>query len=333
MAGRRLSRQQQRRIKQSSEARLQQASRRSAAADHSSDDARPGLVVASHGHELMVEDPGLSVHRCSRRSTLPAVVTGDHVYWLPGSSTRGGVVVALAPRRNTLVRPGFGGKPKILASNIDQIVVVIAAVPTLNEFLIDRYLVTVEWMSARAIIALNKCDQMDPETRGGLSARLETYRNLGYDVVEMSAHSGEGLDALRGLLADRVSILLGQSGVGKSSLVKALAPMHDIAVGALSRVSGLGTHTTTHAALYHLRSGGDLIDSPGVRSFSPAIEAAWVEQGFREFPPQARQCRFNDCRHTVEPGCAVLKAVERGEIDERRYRSLLQLRETLGDIE
>lgn len=333
MVRRRLSRQQIRRIQTARETRRQRAAEHVATGHQTDDDLsregeRPGLVIANHGHYLLVESRAGTVHRCVARRNLEPPVTGDQVYW-QATGDKTGVIVALETRKSTLARPDFSGKSKPLASNVDLLVVVVAPPPALNELLVDRYLVAAEAMGADAAIALNKWDTVGPEARVRVSDRLAVYEHIGYRVHALSAHTGEGMQALRDTLRGHATILLGQSGVGKSSLVNALAPGHNIAVGTLSEISGLGTHTTTQAALYHLAAGGNLIDSPGVRSFEPAIDAREVEPGFREIAPLGRQCRFSNCSHRVEPGCAVQAAVEDGRIDARRYQSLMQLRDAL----
>jgi len=332
MARRRLTHQQTRRIQSARENRRAEVVARHRSRDQqvnaSSEQENQGLVVANHGHHLLVEANDGSLHRCVTRRNLDQPVTGDRVYWQATIADEG-VIVAAEPRWSILARPDSSGKSKPLAANISLLIIVVAPAPPLNERLIDRYLVAAEAMPAKAGIVLNKIDRLQANARQSDAHRLSLYERLGYRVLSLSAHTGAGMSDLRQLLRGEVAILLGQSGVGKSSLVRALAPQAEINVGALSAITGLGTHTTTHAALYHLADGGDLIDSPGVRSFEPAIDASQVEHGFREIAAVAAQCRFADCSHQQEPDCEVLAALADGRIDKRRFQSLLQLRAAL----
>jgi ribosome biogenesis GTPase len=176
------------------------------------------------------------------------------------------------------------------------------------------------------LIVINKSDLLTPETRGNIEAQLADYTALGYDVLFTSALHNTGIEAFAKHLTGRTSILVGQSGVGKSSLIQRLLPDRDITVGRLSTASGLGRHTTTATTLYRLPCGGRLIDSPGVRDFRLGkVSAASLGGGFREFTPYLGQCRFNDCRHHSEPGCAVRAALAAGSISMRRMESYLRL--------
>lgn len=225
-----------------------------------------------------------------------------------------------------LARRDRNGRPRPLAANVNLVVVVCAPIPSLNEFLIDRYLVAIEDMQVDCLLLFNKTDLLSDRDQIDAKTRLSLYPRLGYGLLATSKHQQGSIDALQAALSGRTAVMVGQSGVGKSSLVRALLPQHDVAVGAVSSATGFGTHTTTNASLYHLPGGGSLIDSPGVRSFEPTLEASSVEQGFRELLPHLGHCRFSDCRHTVEPGCRLLKAVANKQIDARRFQSYLQLR-------
>ncbi|HDP89109.1 MAG TPA: small ribosomal subunit biogenesis GTPase RsgA [Thioalkalivibrio sp.] len=284
-----------------------------------SQDTRPGRVITRYGAEMIVEDRDGRAHRCTARRKLQDAVCGDHVQWQP-SQTGNAIVVAIERRHNVLTRPDLRGRPKPIAANIDQLVVVSAHLPAPNWEMVDRYLVAAELLPADALIVLNKSDLADshPVDRG----LLDEYRALGYQVVEVSSHREHGLDALHAALKDRTSILVGLSGVGKSSLIQNLLPEEKIRIGAISDYSNKGKHTTTSATLYHLPRGGDLIDSPGVRDFSLGkVTPAELASGFRDIAAHGEHCRFHNCTHSVEPGCAVKAAVESGEISQRRYRN------------
>jgi len=188
--------------------------------------------------------------------------------------------------------------------------------------MLDRYLIAAELIGADPLIVVNKSDLLDDDSQARLQERLSVYTAIGYSLVFTSNRNTDGLTALHRHLSGHTSILVGQSGVGKSSLVQSLLPDMDVRTGSLSRVTGLGRHTTTVAMLYHVPGGGDLIDSPGVRDFTlDKVEPQKLEQGFREFSPFLGKCRFHNCRHLSEPGCAVHSAVRDGAISRLRFES------------
>ncbi len=300
--------------------------------------ARAGIVIASHGRTLLVESDDGDLVPCVARRTAGAPICGDRVDWLPQPHGPA-AVIRVHDRATLLSRPDARGKPKLLCANVDQLLVVTALSPsahdngadhaaTLKPDLIDSYLVAAEVCGLDAMIVVNKIDLADADRRAGLERVLAVYRRSGYRVRTASVKCGEGLDGLRAELRDHRSVLVGESGVGKSSLIDALVPGHDIRIGELSRAGGLGQHTTTVAMLFHLPDGGDLIDSPGVREFRLwPLTAGELAQGFREFRAHAGHCRFRDCRHLDDPGCALAEAAARGEISPARldsYRRLLE---------
>jgi ribosome biogenesis GTPase len=213
-------------------------------------------------------------------------------------------------------------QPKPVAANVDRILIVIAPEPEPFANLIDRYLVAAEAVSIPPLLLLNKVDLLAADRRGPVEALLDQYRAIGYPVLYASSVTDHGLDALKAELRDNVSVFVGQSGVGKSSLINALIPGQDIRVGELSAVERKGRHTTTTAQLFHMPGGGDLIDSPGIREFGlEHIDRASIEHGFVEFREWLGNCRFRDCSHSHEPGCALLQAVEAGRISTARMAS------------
>jgi ribosome biogenesis GTPase len=327
MAKRRLSRQQIRRIQKTREARREAARER---AGRTTGDMEipgpatdlPGLIITSFGHTLVLEDTDGMLHRCVARRTLETPVCGDRVYWQPTAGGQG-VIVAVEPRRSVLARPDYSGRIKPLAANIDEVLVVVAPRPEPSESMVDRYLAAVETMGVEALIVVNKADLLEDRARDVLLRRLAVYQTIGYRLITVSSKLGKGMETLAETLRGGTGILLGQSGVGKSSLVKALLPHRKIATRAISETTGLGTHTTTNATLYHLETGGDLIDSPGVRGFEPALSAEQIATGYRELAPFLGRCKFSNCSHTVEPGCALREAVDTGSVDPRRFQSFL----------
>lgn len=287
--------------------------------DVSSDSA--GLVVASYGQRGILADRNGVEHRYILKGRKLRVVCGDHVMWQPAEHSADAIVTDVRQRLNILERPNARGKPELIAANLSQIVIVLAPLPAPDFFLADRYLCAAEILGANALINWNKTDIAD-----SLPAELREYQSLGYMIYPTSAQSGTGIDALEASLAAGVSMLVGQSGVGKSSLINRLVPDADVTVGALSTANREGRHTTTASLMHTLPNGGKLIDSPGVREFAPVIrDPGKIQNGFREISSLAHACRFTDCQHLREPDCAVKQGIDSGKVSERRYESYKRL--------
>jgi ribosome biogenesis GTPase len=294
-------------------------------ADASPPPTNSGLVLINYGKSVLVEDDSGCLYRCVARRNLRQIVSGDRVRW-EAVGTQEGVIVAIEPRRTVLQRADSSDRTRVLAANIDQILIVAAPQPAHDVFLIDRYLVAAELAGATPLLVVNKSDLLDSWAADASTDDLRAYADIGYGILIMSARLNTGIDKLAQALVNRTSILVGQSGVGKSSLINCLLPERDILIGKLSDASGKGCHTTTTTTLYHLPHGGDLIDSPGVRDFRLGETApADLARGFREFRPYLGLCRFQDCRHLSEPGCAIKEAMREGVISERRLASYTQL--------
>ena len=294
-----------------------------------------GLVISRFGQHADIEDSDRQVHRCNMRRTLSSLVTGDHVVWRPGLDTSqgiSGVVEAVHPRQTVLTRPDFYDGIKPVAANISQIVLVSSVLPELSCHVIDRYLVAAEDVEMPPMIVLNKVDLLSTEQRQQAEEALQRYRDIGYQVLLVSCDTGEGLEELKNAFKDHTSIFVGQSGVGKSSLVNAVMPEVEAVTGAVSDNSGLGQHTTTTARLYHFPSGGSLIDSPGIREFSlwhlAPERVAWC---FREFRDYLGGCRFRDCKHRTDPGCLLQQAKEEGRIHPERFESYIRIMDAMAD--
>ena len=293
-----------------------------------------GRIVANYGRRVMVEAANGQRQLCIPKGRRLGLVCGDWVNWTPSGSKQDlGIVQELLPRTTVLERPNNRGQTETLASNITQLLVVVCHKPMLDAFLIDRYTVAAELMGITCVLIWNKIDLVPPEAQGQLQDQLEVFRDIGYNLLKTSAKHKEGLDELKTLLAEHTSILVGQSGVGKSSLLNALIPGLDAATAEISKATGEGKHTTTTAILHHLESGGEIIDSPGIRDYAPAlVEAQVLPRGFLEFA-KATPCRFNDCSHLREPGCGVVNAVAEGIIDPRRFESYRRLANVMNKLQ
>lgn len=323
MARRRLTEQQKARIAKIQQRRIERASSdaESRLRDTAGRPQHAGRVVVRHGRSLWIRDTNGRLRHGMLRANLGEVVCGDEVLWQETGDDEA-VVVAVQPRRSALSRPGMSGVDKAIAANITQLVVVLAPHPEPTGFLLDQYLVAAERIGVAGLVCLNKADLLDGTGRDAFRERFAHYDPIGYPVIQISAKTEHGLDPLRERLCGHTSILVGQSGVGKSSLINALIPEGDVVEGKLSQATGLGRHTTSAATLYPLASGGEIIDSPGVRSFRQGeLSRHELERGFREFRRFLGRCRFHNCAHLAEPGCAIRQAVEAGEIPARRLES------------
>jgi len=284
-----------------------------------------GRVIIRFGAELLVENPDdpISPVRCTAKRKFDTIVCGDTITWQHNQHGNASVI-DLLPRKNALTRPGYRGRPRTIAANIDQLVIVNSWLPETSWHLVDRYLIAAQQLKADALIVMNKSDLAKKHATQDDWNNLDIYRNIGYEVLEVNALDGRGIDRLSTLMQDKTSIFSGRSGVGKSSIANQILPDTDITVGIISE-SGEGKHTTTTATLYQLPTGGYLIDSPGVRDYALGdISTEELSKGYIEFDPFADNCRFNNCTHDHEPKCAVRKAVNQGEISKQRYQRYLQ---------
>ena len=274
---------------------------------------------------MLVEADDAELVRCAVRGRRLRPVCGDRVAW-ERVDDEGGVVSDIVARTRTLERADGRGGTSPIASHLDRVFVVVAPQPEPEPALVDRYLVMVERGGIDGAILVNKADLADAD----FLERFDGFRRAGYPVIVTSARLREGLETLTSELAGRTTMLVGQSGVGKSSLLNALIPDLALQTSRLTTGSGEGRHTTTATTRYALPGGGALVDSPGVREFwLPQMPARELIAGFREIARHGADCRFRDCVHGGEPGCAVVAAVEAGDIDERRYRSYRQLARTI----
>ena len=283
-----------------------------------SDNAQTGLVITRYGQRLLVEAQSGELYQCTGRRNIELSVAGDQVVFQTTDNNEG-VVTALLPRDNFLTR-----SQKLIAANIDELWLVVAIEPHYQFELIDRYLVVAENAGLPINIVVNKIELSDDFDQ--VKHDFSLYESAGYSVHYLSVKAQTNVAEFKAQLKHKAHIFLGQSGVGKSSLINELIPDLNLRVNEISTKSKLGKHTTTNTTLYHIPSGGDLIDSPGIREFQlDDLTDKEILSGFKEFKPFIGECKFRNCAHINEPKCAIKTAVEDGSINPKRYHSYLQL--------
>ncbi|MDX1452780.1 MAG: small ribosomal subunit biogenesis GTPase RsgA [Oleiphilaceae bacterium] len=347
MAKRKLNRRQQWRIKKIQEEKTERAKRRESRISDDLENDRlggeqTGMIIAHYGQQIDVQATDADfrplldqpVHRCHVRANLDALVTGDRVVWR-AAEDGSGIIEARLDRDTLLQRPDNFGQLKPVAANIDRIIIVVAVEPEPHANLIDRYLVAAETLEIQPTLLLNKADLITETNRNQIDALIRPYSDMGYEVLYTTAqHASDDNSELMQFLTRHTSVFVGQSGVGKSSIIRSILGDDSIKVGELSETTRKGTHTTTTARLFHLPCGGQLVDSPGIREFGLwHINEQDLLHGFIEFRPHLGLCKFRDCRHEEEPGCAIRQAYDDGQISEARMSSFRRIRATLDDKE
>jgi ribosome biogenesis GTPase len=286
-------------------------------------------ITAVFGRDLLVRDAAGTEVRARPKGRRMNVVCGDDVVCERDAAHDEVTVVEVRPRRTALFRSNLRGVSEAILANVSRLFVVLAPKPAPDLFVVDRYVAAATSANIAATLVLNKHDL---PIEDDLRTELAAYTAAGYRALTCSARAGEGMDELVEACAGEVSALVGQSGVGKSSLLKRLVPHAEAEVGDLDREDE-GRHTTTTSRMFDLPRGGHLIDSPGVRDFAPAIDALDPRTlGFAEVAQLAPNCRFQDCQHMREPNCAVQKAAESGQMSPRRYESYRRMRRLYDDL-
>lgn len=342
MANRKLSKRQAQRVQSIQDRQRQRAAQQNISQDQdeytSLGSETTGIVISNYGTQVDIEGDQApfagNIVRCFKRANIDSLVTGDNVVWQPvenNNSETHGVVVALQPRESELIRPDNYGKLRPVAANIDRIGVVFAALPNPQSNLIDRYLAAAEAHNIEPFVVVNKSDLLTDNNYPDMQQLIDDYRFIGYEVICVSAKTVSGIDQLARYLSDHRSIFVGQSGVGKSSIINVLQPEYNSAIGALSEANNEGTHTTTASKLVHLDGDGILIDSPGIREFSLShLDQETIMYSFRDFRPYLGKCKFRDCQHDQEKGCALLEAVKDGKVLNQRLTNYHQIVQSLN---
>lgn len=285
-----------------------------------------GTVLSRYGKQADVEnDTTHIVYRCFMRRTIDSITTGDKVLFRideQHGDGHTGLVETIKPRTSLLSRPDFYDGLKPIVANVSRILIVSAKEPEFSTNILDRYLIACEQAKITPIIIINKSDLFDVNELEDIQKTLKVYENIGYKTLIVNTKNKQGMEELLQLISKETTVLVGQSGVGKSSLLNTLMPQAEAETNIISLNSKLGQHTTTNTKLYHLPQGGIIIDSPGVREFALwHLTTEEVTQSYKEFSPFLGTCKFRDCNHLTDPGCAIIQALKNGDIAEFRYNN------------
>ncbi len=287
-------------------------------------------VIASYGNQCKIETTDKQQLTAKSLKSIGKPLCGDKISY-KNEQNNEVVITEIFPRSSVLSRRNnLNPKPKQIASNIDQMIIVVSVNDSIKFGLIDRYLIAAEFSNFIPVIVLNKTDLINAEELEQLKNSMQVYSDINIPLFYVSAKNNQGIESLLSITANKTNIVVGQSGVGKSSIVNAILPEQPALTKKISDSTNKGKHTTTTAYLYTIPDNGKLIDSPGIREFGLwNIEKNKLARGFKEIQQYSEQCKFRDCQHHAEPGCAVVAAVNEGTISKQRYESYLSIFESI----
>jgi len=295
-----------------------------------SDERQMTATVISHfGNEILINNQQNQRIRAKVKQSLPALVCGDKIVWYKNELNEA-IAIELLPRHGLLTRSTQHAAEKLIAANVDIAFIVMSHKPAFKTGLLDRYLAACELADIQISIIFNKTDSLSSEKLEEFRFILEPYQDIGYPVHYISTKDMSGIESFKQTVRNKTGVLVGQSGVGKSSILRALFPAANPKIGDVSKKTNKGKHTTTYSELYTLDESSFLIDSPGIREFGLNIDDPYsLAQGFREFLPYLGQCQFRDCKHTTEPKCAIVQAVKADKITQQRWDNYKAILATL----
>jgi len=287
-------------------------------------------VIASYGNQCKIETTNKKLLTAKSLKSIGKPLCGDKIKY-KNEQNNEIVITDILPRSSILSRRNnLNPKPKQIAANIDQMIIVVSVNDSIKFGLIDRYLIAATFSNFAPVIVLNKIDLIAREKLEQLKKNMQIYSDINIPVFYISTKNNQGIDALLNRMANKSNIVVGQSGVGKSSIVNSILPEQPALTKKISDSTNKGKHTTTTAYLYNIPNKGKLIDSPGIREFGLwNIEKNELAHGFREIQQYSEQCKFRNCLHHAEPGCAVVAAVNKGSISKQRYENYLSIFESI----